>query len=262
MKTLRKISTSSLLALFLFLVLSVSAFAADSTVTYKGAKDGFTNAPGSSYTTSDLFDNFKDTMPGDKLTETIEFKNEATDCDYIKLYLRTELHDENGNPLIYSETFENADGKDQANVAGERDETVASMQDFLAQLTVRIYNGTTLIYEASPAENGALTENLLLADLRSGESLSLKVELDVPIELGNEYANRVGEVDWVFVAEAFDDPEEPAEVTPEPPKSEQIEQPVKTGDSNMMMAAIVLMFAGAVILMVLAAIRKKANSEE
>jgi len=202
-RTFRNLS-SLLLALVMLLSLSVTAFAADSSITFKGAQEGFDFQPGSEYTATDLFDNFKDVMPGDKLTETIQVKNEASDCDYIKLYMRAVVHDENGNPLTYSELFENTDGKDQANVAGQRDETVATMQDFLSQLTMRIYNGTELIHIASPDEAGALVNNVLLGTLSKGESLNLKVELDVPIELGNEYANRVGEVDWVFLAECFE----------------------------------------------------------
>lgn len=202
-RTFRNLS-SLLLALVMILSLSVTAFAADSTITFNGAQEGFDFQPGSEYTATDLFDNFKDVMPGDQLTETIQVKNEATDCDYIKLYMRAVIHDENGNPLTYSEAFENADGKDQAGVDGQRDETVATMQDFLSQLTMRIYNGDQLIYNASPDEAGALVNNVLLGTLSTGESLTLKVELDVPIELGNEYANRVGEVDWVFLAECIE----------------------------------------------------------
>jgi len=184
--------------------MAVTAFAADSTITFKGAKDGFDVQPGSEYTATDLFGNFKDVMPGDKLTENILLKNAATDCDYIKVYMKAVVHDENGNPLTYSEAFENTDGKDQANVNGQRDETVATMQDFLSQLSMRIYNGDKLIYEASPDEAGALVNNVLLGTLKTGDGLNLKVELDVPIELGNKYANRVGEVDWVFLAECIE----------------------------------------------------------
>lgn len=202
----RKMSklASFFLALVMVMGMSMTAFAADSAIIFKGAQEGFHFQPGSEYTATDLFDNFKNVMPGDKLSETIQIKNEANDCNYIKLYMRAAVHDENGNPLTYSESFENTDGKDQENIDGQRDETVASMQDFLSQLTMRIYNGEQLIYEASPNEAGALVNNVLLGTLSTGESLTLKVELDVPIELGNEYANRVGEVDWVFLAECIE----------------------------------------------------------
>lgn len=193
-----------LLALVMILSLSVTVYAADSTITFKGAQEGFNFRPGSEYTATDLFDNFKDVMPGDKLTETIQVKNEAIDCDYIKLYMRAVVPDGNGNSLTYSETFEHTDGKDQTNVDGQRDETVATMQDFLSQLAMRIYNGDELIYNASPDEAGALINNVLLGTLSKGESLKVKVELDVPGELGNGYANRVGEVNWVFLAECIE----------------------------------------------------------
>ena len=202
-RTFSKLS-SLLLALVMVFSMSVTAFAADSTITFKGLQEGFEAQPGSEYTDTDLFQNFKNVMPGDKLTETIQIKNEATDCDYIKVYMRAVVHDENGNPLTYSEAFENTDGKDQANVAGQRDETVATMQDFLKQLTMRIYNGEDLIYNSTPDQAGALANNVFLGTLTKGEALTLKVELDVPIEMGNEYANRVGEVDWIFLVEGIE----------------------------------------------------------
>ena len=177
---------------------SVTAFAADSSVTFRGAADGFDFQPGSSYTATDLFDSFKDVMPGDTLTETVKINNKAADCEYIKLYMKAVVHDEKDNPLTYSEAFEDADGKDQSDIDGHRDESVAAMQDFLSRLNMRIYNGDRLIFEKHPGES---TEYFLLGKLKRGESATLTVKLEVPIELGNEYANRVGEVDWVFLAE-------------------------------------------------------------
>lgn len=211
MKNFMKRFSALLLVFVMVMGLSVTAFAVDSTVTFKGfgEKGGFDFQPGSAYSAADLFDNFKNVMPGDELTETIRIKNEARDCDYIKLYLRAEVHDEDGNPLTYDEAFEHADGKDQAGVGGERDETVATMQDFLSQLHMRVYNGDQLIYDSTPDQEGALAENVFLAKLTVGETAELTVELDVPIELGNEYSNRVGEVDWIFTAEGFDRPSPP-----------------------------------------------------
>lgn len=189
MKKLFKSGSAILLALVMVLSLSVTAFAADSSVTFSGLEEGFEAQPGSEYTETDLFDNFKNVMPGDKLTETITFKNRAEDCDYINVYLKAVVHDENDNPL--SEKVAET-------------ETVASMQDFLKQLTMRIYNGTELIYNSTPDQAGALADNVFLGKLAKGEELSLKVELDVPITLSSEYANRVGEVDWTFVVEAIE----------------------------------------------------------
>lgn len=173
-------------ALTAAIFVSASAFvsAADNSVTYFGKERGFDFGDGSRYTTTDLFDNFKGVMPGDRLSDTIKVVNKAEDCDYINVYLRVEAHDETDNPPVV-----------------DSDETLATMQDFLKQLTMRIYNGNTLIYEASPDQSGALADNVLLGELAKGKSLDIKVELDVPIELDNRYASRVGEVDWVFTVE-------------------------------------------------------------
>lgn len=182
----------SLLVLVVVLVanMGVTAFAAGSSITFKGFDEGFQFQPGSEYTATDLFGNFKDVMPGDVLTEEITFTNAAEDCDYVNLYLRAIAHDETENPL-------------STNVAAK--ETVATMTEFLAQLSMKVWHGSELIYEASPDELDGLKENVFLGTFRSGETTTLTVELTVPIELGNEFANRVGEVDWVFHVEGFND---------------------------------------------------------
>lgn len=191
---------SFLLLLTLLMSLSVTAFAADSGVTFENNKvTVFT--PGSVYTDSDLFDGFKGVMPGDTLAETVTVTNKITDYDYIKVYLRAVLHDENGNPISENVLKElTADER-----RGEKSE-IAYMHDFLAQLTLTVKNGSETIYSASPDQTAQLTDNVLLGELKSGESLKLDVELNVPLELGNEYADRIGEVDWVFTVEAFDLP--------------------------------------------------------
>ena len=258
MKRFTKLTATLLLALTLLINSALTTMAADSTITFNGRNEGFAFKPGSEYTQTDLFDNFKDVMPGDKVTETITVTNKATDCDYIKLYIKAVAHDENGNPLTYDEAFEATDGKDQAGIAGQRDETVVTMADFLAQLSMKVYQGEKLIYEASPEELDGLAENVLLGTLREGETAALTVELEVPIELGNEYASRVGEVDWVFSVEALDDPEEETDDEPEKPKpdSTPADGGAKTGDNSPIGLYIVLLLVCGVLLLV---IRKRAK---
>lgn len=194
-----------LTALMVLLGLCITASAADpdAVITFQSYADGFDFGAGSSYTDTDLFSAFKGCMPGDTLIETIAIKNSATDCDYIKLYLKAVAHDEGTNPLTYQEPSKNPDSATQSG-AVQRSETVATMKEFLSQLTMRIYNGENLIYSASPDQAGALADNVLLGTLTAGQTLNLRVELDVPLELGNKYANRVGEVDWVFLAECIE----------------------------------------------------------
>ena len=190
MKKSFKAITSLVLMLLAVLSMSVTAFAESPSITFKGHSKGFDFQPGSDYTATDLFGNFKNVMPGDTVEETITFTNSAADCDFVNLYMRAEAHDEKENPLS-----ENVKGK----------ETLATMTDFLSKLSMEVWNGTELIYKASPDQLGGLQSNTLLGTFRTGETGKLTVKLSVPIDLDNKYANRVGEVDWIFHVEAYNE---------------------------------------------------------
>ncbi len=165
--------------------LTVPALAADAVVSRQGTNGLVIETTGSGYTDTDLFGNFKDVMPGDELTENITIKNNVSGFDYVKLYIRAVPHDEQGNPLTYDEKFENEDGKDRQNVDGERDETVATMANFLSELSMEIYlvnaDGTKQsIFSASPDETAQLTDNVLLGTFAKGKSAKLEAVLQVP----------------------------------------------------------------------------------
>ena len=194
---------SFLLAMMMVTGLSSTALAAESSVSFEDGKL-IAFEPGSVYTDSDLFDNFKGIMPGDSRSEEDTIQNKSDDCDYIKVYLRAVLHDEAGTPII-DKVLEELRNDERR---GETSE-LAYMHDFLSQLSMTVKNGTEEIYNVSPDEPGGLAENVCLGTIRKGESLKLDVELSVPITMGNEYANRIGEVEWVFVVEGFDDPTPP-----------------------------------------------------
>ncbi len=185
MKTLRKV----FLVLFIVLLamsFSLNVFAASS-ITYEG-HNFFGFGPGSEFTDTDLFDGFKNVMPGDVLTEIILLKNEADCCDFIKIYIRAEIH--------------NYDNPISPNVG--KHETVVTMQEFLSKLKMTVWNGSEKIYEDAPHKPGEMEDNILLGSFRKGEGTTLNVRLEVPAELTNEYAYRVGEVDWIFVVEEYD----------------------------------------------------------
>ncbi len=190
MKKSCKATFSLVLMLLMVMSLASTAFAASPSITFNGFSKGFDFQPGSEYTETDLFGSFKNVMPGDTVTETITFTNSAADCDFVNLYMRAEAHDETANLL-------------SPKVAEK--ETVVTMTEFLSKLSMKVWNGTELIYDASPDELDGLKTNKFLGTYRSGEKATLKVELNVPIELGNEYANRVGEVDWIFHVEAYNE---------------------------------------------------------
>ena len=183
-KTLKTISALAL-ALLLLLGMGATAFA-ESKVTYEGGAEKFVFLPGSEYTETDLFENFKGVMPGDVITQEITVQNDYTKAEKVNIYLRAVVHDEQGNPL-------------SEEVA--RTEDLVSMQDFLSQLTMTVKQGDKVLFSASPDELDGLKENVLLGTFPGRSKTILTVELSVPFELGNEYANRVGEVDWIFTAE-------------------------------------------------------------
>ena len=174
--------------LLLSLVLAMPASALRSSVYFLGQADKFVFHPGTSWSDTDLFDNFKGLMPGDTRTEEINVRNASNDCDKIKLYLKAEAIDD------------------------------PAMTDFLAQLNMTVKNGDTVIYQASPDRVDGLGDFVSLGTYQPGESTTLNVILEAPITLGNEYMHRDGNVDWVFMAECYVDGEI---VEPDNPSGDQ-----------------------------------------
>lgn len=184
---IRRISTL-LLALVLVLSLSVSAFAAE--VVFEGRSKGFSIGSDNQFAANDLFGNFKGVMPGDTLTETITIKNLARDCDYIKLYIRAVPH---------------GSGNGMSGEVDKIEDSVASMQDFLSQLSMEVKQDSKTIYSGSPDKLGGFQKNVYLGQYRKDQGTTLTISLNVPIELDNDYAQRAGEVDWVFKVECYDE---------------------------------------------------------
>ena len=187
----RTCKTIASLVMILVLLLGIGATAyAEGTVSYQGGAEKFVFLPGSSYTDTDLFDGFKNVMPGDTLIQTVEVRNRFLGTGSVRIYLRAVAHDEQENPL-------------SADVAASG-ETVATMSAFLSQLNMEVWQGDRCIFTGSPDEIDGLKNNVLLATVARFKSTTLTIKLEVPAKLGNEYANRVGEVDWVFTAEELD----------------------------------------------------------
>lgn len=186
---IRRISTL-LLALVLVLSLSVSAFAAE--VVFEGRSKGFSVGSDNQLTTSNLFGNFEGVMPGDTLSETITIKNLARDCDYIKLYIRAVPHSDGSNAPVSGRV-------------NDLEQNVASMEDFLSQLYMEVYQGSSRIYSGSPDELDGFRDNVYLGRYKKNQGTTLTVTLNVPADLDNEYAFRAGEVDWVFTVECYDE---------------------------------------------------------
>lgn len=158
---------SALLCCLMLLGTAVPVLAAEADVRYEGGAEGFVFLPG-----EDLFPNFKGVMPGDTLEQTVTIRNALSGNGTVKLYLRGES-------------------------AGRNDEEA---EDFLGRMTLKIYHGDLLIAQGK-ADAVQPEESVLLGRFPSGGSTELKVVLEVPAELGNDFADRAGEVVWVFTAE-------------------------------------------------------------
>jgi len=163
------------LALAVMLLGSVAVLAADNpSVVYSGNSGKFIFAPGSEYSPTDLFVDFKGVMPGDSLLENIEIHNKANNRVIVKIYMRALGANEGSEELLSQMKLRVA----QAGIADPR-------------------------FEAPADETAQLTDWVLLGTFNPGAATMLDVTLDVPIELGNDFQNAIGELVWEFRVEEF-----------------------------------------------------------
>lgn len=162
---------SILLALLLALCLCSGA-AAEAGVTYAGQPEYFLFSPGSVYSSTDLFTQFKDCVPGDVLTEEITVSNVS--MKNVRIYMKAE-------PI------------------NEAD------RDFLSLLSMTVKSGDSTIFEAAPSETAQLTEYVLLGSFKNKGEAKLTVQLTIPAEMGNEYMGAMGTVPWTFMAQEIED---------------------------------------------------------
>lgn len=172
---------SIVLVLAALVSLTQTAWAAEGNVTYQSNAHRFIFEPGSRYSPTDLFPNFKDVMPGDRLTQQIRLYNDKRNNVKIRVYLRS---------------------------LGAAD---AESQDFLSQLHLSVVKLTDTVYFDAAADQPAqLRDWVYLGTLYSSGECDLQVVLDVPEAMDNDYQERIGVLDWEFMIEELpispDDP--------------------------------------------------------
>lgn len=165
--------TAFLLALLLVLCGAVTASAEDGNVTYSGDSGKFIFEPGTNYSPTDLFPDFKDVMPGDVLTQRILIRNDASRRVDIRINMRS---------------------------LGAHPDSV----DFLSQMRMTVTQLTdTELFNAPADQSAQLTDWVCLGTVASGGTVELEVKLEVPVTMTNEHRNLVGYLDWQFMVEEF-----------------------------------------------------------
>lgn len=159
----------------------------EAVLTFTGTSE-FTASSEDQWTSTDLFGGMKDLMPGDIAEETIKVRNTSPEYDSVNLYIRAAEHNEKDNPL---------------SEAVAKNETVASMTDFLSKLHMTLQLEDKVVFSDTPDKAGSMTENILIGQLKNDQEKELKVTISVPSDIGDEYQNRAGEVDWIITAECI-----------------------------------------------------------
>lgn len=234
MKKFIKLAFSLMLTLSLVMALSVSAFAAG-TVTYNDNAEEFVFAPGSAYSPTDLFSNYKGVMPGDVLTDSVEIKHNIDADEVVEIWFK-------------------------ANGATDMPEGVNDLE-FLSQLGLKVIKADGTVIVDQPLDT---TNWVLLGSFKQYESTVLNLELSVPLEfevvrpegmsddeynayydkVQNSFGGTAGYIDWEFKAEVFET------------------KSVDTSDTSNMMLYFGIMAVSALVLFLLIFLKRRKAEEE
>lgn len=159
---------------FLFVaVIAVSVMlpVSASKATYDDVPEKYIFSTTSKEDPTDLFENFKNAMPGDTLTQTVVIENKNTNRMAVKMFLRSL-------------------GADEGSEA------------FLSKLTLTVKEkGKSPFFEAAADQKTGMADYRELGTVAPGGTVELEVSLSIPATLGNEYQNAVGKIKWQLKSE-------------------------------------------------------------
>lgn len=169
-KRLIKTAAAILTGVLLSCLPVMGVYAADTSVTYAGRAAEFVFIPDS----TDLFDNFKDVVPGDTRFQKITVRNTANTT--VEIFLR-------------------------ANAVESR------FEEFLREINLSVtVEPNSKWYDAPAADMGTegMTANRSLGFFRPGADLDITVNLSVPVTWSNQFQGGYGEMVWVFTVIEYD----------------------------------------------------------
>jgi hypothetical protein len=140
---------------------------------------------------TDLFENFKDLLPGESRTQIINLQNNHD--DKVEMFLR-------------------AVEIDQDKATEEQINEVRKLLEQHAQIVIKDGDGNVIYQGAvwgNPNEisigNDSMRDYISLGSFDKGQAKDLTVELKLDETIGNEYQDLVGLIKWEFLAQAVDE---------------------------------------------------------
>lgn len=192
---------------------------AEGKVTYNEDSDKFFFEPGSDYSPTDLFSEYKGLMPGDSVKQEITVKNESSNGVKVNLFVRSHG-------------------------------ALEGYEDFLSKLHLTVAkseeNEMAYMFDAAADQTDGMTDWVFLGTLYSGGEVNLVLNLDIPIELGDDYQDAIGKIDWEFKAEEL--PIEP-------------DDPVKPGDNSHIIFYVIVAMLSLFVLFIVAKKRRKQTDQ-
>jgi len=213
---------TAITAVMLLAVMPLNAIAADGKAIYDGKAQEFIFEPGSEYSPTDMFENFKDVMPGDSISQKITVRNDASNKVKVKIYMRS---------------------------LGAHEDSVEFLNEMRLTVKKSQENEMAYMFDAAANETAQLTDWVCLGTLYSGGEVNLDVVLDVPKEMDNYYQEKIGYLDWEFKIEEF-------------PIEEKDPKPPQTGDNRNIVLWIAVAGCSAVVMLVLVILLKRKKDEE